>query len=192
MGPLFVILIWLFLAGMFSAFWVGAFLLFNSGRRRKSRIATWTGGVLLVCITLPVIAAVGLVANSYARRNNPRLHYADIFHERPTTDVKDLRNESSSLADSEHTFMRFKTSPETFHRIVPKHMKKIGYRDYQKERPGDNLVVPSWWRSPTENTTEIYLFVPDWGSGRRFASESELLTYDAATKTVMYFFIGID
>jgi len=192
MGPLFVILIWLFLASIFLAFWTGAFLLFISGRRRKSRIATWLGGILLVFITLPAIALVGLVANSYARRNNPKLHYADIFHERPGSDIKNLRNESSSFADSEHTFMRFEANPETFHRIVPKHLKKVSFADYRKEMPGNNLDPPSWWAPPTENTSEIYLFVPDLGSGKRFGSESELLTYDTATKTAMYCFLGID
>jgi hypothetical protein len=192
MGPLFVILIWIFLAGILFAFWIGAFLLFVSGRRRKSRMRTCISGILLVCITLPVIALVALIANSYARRNNPQLHYADIFHERPTADVEYLRNESSSFADSEHTFMCFKASPETFHRIVPKHLKKVSFADYQKEMPGNDLDRPSWWAPPTESTSEIYLFVPSWGSGRRFAAESELLTYDTTTKTAMYFFLGID
>ena len=192
MGPLFVILIWLFLAGVFSIFWIGAFLLFIFGRRRKSRIATWLGGILLICVTLPAIALVGLVANSITRRSTPKLLYAYTFDERPSSDVAHLRTESSSFADSEHTFIRFEANPDTFHRIVPKHMKKVSYSDYQKEIPGNNLDAPSWWSPPTKDTSEIYLFVPDWGSGRRFASESELLTYDVATKTVMYFFLGLD
>ncbi|HEV2045093.1 MAG TPA: hypothetical protein VGQ95_00675 [Chthoniobacterales bacterium] len=192
MGPLFVILIWFFLAAMFSAFWTGAFLLFISGRRRKSRVATCLGGLLLVCITLPAIAVVGLVANSYARRSNPRLLYTDIFHERPSADIEHLRSKSYSFADEEHTFMRFEASPESFHHIVPKHMKKVSYSEYQKEMPGNNLDRPSWWNPPTQKTSEIYLFVPDWGSGHHFASESELLTYDVETKTALYFFLGID
>jgi hypothetical protein len=191
-GPLFVILIWLFLVSVFAVFWIGAFVLFLFGRRRNSRVATWIGGILLVCITIPAVVVVGFVANGFMRRSNPKLLYADTFHERPSADVIHLRSESSSFADSSHTFMRFEASPETFHRIVPKHMKKITYSDYRKEMPGNNLNPPSWWAPPTENTSEIYLSTPEWGSGSHFASESELLSYDAGSKTVMYFFLGID
>jgi hypothetical protein len=89
-------------------------------------------------------------------------------------------------------FLPFKAAPETMHRIVPKELKKVSYKDYNREMPGNSLVPPSWWKPPNESTSEIYLLATDFGAGRHFATETTLMTYDAETKTVMYFFLGID
>lgn len=88
--------------------------------------------------------------------------------------------------------MRFEASAETFHRILPKEMEKVTFADYRKRMPGNSLSAPRWWAAPRDDTGEIYLRVPDWGTGHRFASESELMTYDPGSKTAMYFYLGID
>jgi hypothetical protein len=71
-------------------------------------------------------------------------------------------------------------------------MQKVSYSDYKRKMPGNNLDPPSWWQPPTASTSEIYLRVPEYGHGDHFASETTLMSYDAPTKTALYFYLGID
>ena len=88
--------------------------------------------------------------------------------------------------------MRFEANPETFHRILPKKMEKISYSDYKEKVHVLDLDPPSWWSPPTEATSEIYFRSPGFREGPRFASETTLMTHDAANRTVTYFYLGID
>ena len=192
MGPGCVILVWLIVAAVGGGIWLGCVLLFLIGKLRKSRLIMWLGGVPLALVTIVVVGLVGLLGVAMVRAMNPSYVYEDTFHERPSPDVRHLKSSVWSFADEGHVFMRFEASPETFHRIVPRKMKKVSYSDYKKTMPGSNLKPPAWWSPPTEATSEIYISVPDFGHGGQFASETRLMTYDAATGTAMYFYIGID
>jgi hypothetical protein len=127
------------------------------------------------------LGIAGLIGYGILRASNPRYVYEDTFRERPSGDVVGIRSKTFSFADEGHVFMSFKGSPETVHRVVPKELKKVSYAEYCREMPGNNS---------NEKTTEIYLLVSDLGAGRRFASESTLMTYDTETKTVMYSSLG--
>jgi hypothetical protein len=152
----------------------------------------WLGGVPLIAITGIALLVGGIVGFVMIRSTNPRYVYRDAFHEPPSPDVRHIRSKVWAFADEGEAFMRFEASPETFRRIVPKEMQKVSYPEYRKKMPSNNLKPPAWWLPPTEQTSEIYIAVPDYGNGRRFASETTLLTYDAPTQTAMYFYLGID
>ena len=192
MGPGCVIVVWLAVAAVVGNIWLACLLIFLFGRRRKSRLLVWLGGIPLIGITGIALLAGGVVGFAMIRSTNPRYVYRDTFHEPPSSDVRHIRSKVWSFADEGEVFMRFEASPETFRRIVPEKMEKVSYPDYKKKMPGNNLKPPAWWSPPTEQTSEIYIAVPDFGHGERFASETKLLTYDATTETVLYFYLGID
>lgn len=172
--------------------WLGCFLAFLFGKRRKSRLIMWLSGIPLVTISALGVAVIGLVAFGALRSMNPRYVYQDTFHEKPSADVQHLRSHVWSFADEGEVFIRFEASPETVRRILPKAMQRVSYADYKKKMPGNNLHPPSWWQPPTATTSEIYLRTPDYGHGDHFASETTLMTYDAPRKTALYFSLGID
>ena len=192
MGPGFVILIWLFIAGVFGSFWIAALVIFLIGRRKRSRLMMWSGGIPVVCLTTMALGIAGLFGYGIIRVTNPRYVYKDSFGEPPSTDVSRIRSKVYSFADEAHVFLTFKATPETVHRIVPKTLRRVSYGEYGRKMPGNNLVPPSWWKAPNESTSEIYLLATDFGEGKRFATETILVSYDNETKTVMYFYLGID
>ncbi len=187
-----VIVIWFVAAVVLGSIWLGCLLIFLFGRSRKSRLLAWLGGVPLVAITLAGIAIAGVVGFGIVRSMSPRYVYRDTFHESPTADVRHLRSKVWSFADEGHVFMRFEVSPETFRRIMPDDLQKVSYAEYRKRMPSSNIQPPSWWSPPTETTSDIYIGFPEFGLGKRFASETTLLTYDASSQTAMYFYLGID
>jgi hypothetical protein len=191
-GPGFVIIIWLIIAAFVGSIWLACLVAFIIGKLRKSRLLMWLGGIPLVLITVLVVGVVGLVGFGIMRATNPRYVYQDTFHEKPSSDVRHLKSRVWSFADEADVFMRFEASVATFHRILPPNMEKVSYADYKKRMPGNNLEPPPWWSPPTEATSGIYIRVPKWGHGERFASESTLISYDMANNTVMYFYLGID
>ncbi len=192
MGPLCVILFWLLIASIFGIFWVPALVVFIIGKRRRSKLLMWLGGTPMVFLTAIAVAIVGLIGFGIIRATNPRYVFKDTFGEPPSGDVTEIKSKVYGFADEAYVFLTFKAAPETVHRIIPKDLKKLAYEQYEREMPGTNITPPSWWRRPTATTSEIYLFSPNFGDGKRFASETTLMTYDQNTQTVMYFYIGID
>ena len=192
MGPGFVIIIWLIIAAFVGTIWLAFLILFLVGVFRKSRDLMWIGGLPVTLITIAALGIACLVGFGILRAMNPRYVYRDAFHQSPSPDVRHLRSKVWSFADEANVFMRFEASPETFRRIVPRDMEKVSYADYKKKMPGNNIKPPTWWSPPTETTSEIYIRVPEWGHGERFASEDTLITYDSSNNTVMYFYLGID
>lgn len=145
-------------------------------------------------VIMPVVfgAFASLVIFGAVRGTIPRYVYQDAFGERPSADVRHLWSRNWHFADEGHVFMRFEATGETFHRIASKRMQKVSFKEFEAKVPDNHISPPRWWVRPTESTGEIYLRAPEWGHGLQFASESEFMTYDPATNTVMYFFLGID
>ena len=185
-------MLWLCAAVVLGLGWLAFLLGFIAARRKRWRAVGWLLAVPVALIPLLVVGLAGLVAFNAVRASIPRYVYEDTFREPPSADVRNIKSKGWGFADSAHLFLRFQASPETFRRIVPKEMQKVTFAEYQKRMPGSNVSAPDWWAPPTENTPEIFLRLPDWGNGQSFASESELMTYDPATQTAMYFFVGID
>lgn len=192
MGAGCVIVLWAIVAGILATIWLFCFAAFVAARWKKWKVASWIAAVPV--ILLPVLVAVfaGLVVFGVMRSSIPRYVYADTFNEAPTPDVRNIQSDTWAFADSAHVFLRFEANRETFDRIVPEDMTKVSFREYQSRNYADNLQRPGWWSDPTADTDEIFIGNPGWGSGRQFAGETALLTYDKETGTVMYFFLGID
>jgi hypothetical protein len=184
--------VWGCAAVVLGVVWLASILGFIAARRRKWRAVSWVMAVPVALMPLVGLGLVGLIGFAMIRGSIPRYVYEDTFRQPPSADVRNIKSKNWGFADSAHVFMRFETSPDTFRRIVPEEMQKVTFAEYQRRMPGSNVSAPEWWAPPTERTSEIFLRVPEWGSGRRFASESELLTYDPSTQTVMYSFLGID
>ncbi|MHB1326215.1 MAG: hypothetical protein ACYDGS_09745 [Thermoleophilia bacterium] len=192
MGPLFVILGYLIVTAIFAVFWIASLLTFIIGRIKKVRWLTWLGGIPLISLTLIGVLVIGLIGYSFIRSQNPCYVYEDTFQEDPSTDVTEIQSNSWSFADEGHVYLRFRASDETFQRILPKQLERVSYKQY-KRRMSDGLSYPDWWILPTETTSEIYYLHDSWfGGGKRFASETTLMTYDASTSTIEYYFMGID
>lgn len=134
-----------------------------------------------------------MVGYSFIRSQIPRFVYEDTFNEAPSADVSEIQSDSWSFADEGHVYLRFHASDQTFHRILPKQLTKASYEQYRRQMPISNLSLPNWWIPPAETTSEIYL-LRDYGSvsGKGFASETTLMTYDHGTSTVEYYYLGID
>jgi len=192
MGPGFVILFWLLIAGVFGIFWMAGLVIFLIGKSKRSRLMMWLGGIPVASLTMIALAIAGLIGFGIIRATNPRYVYKDAFGERPSADVTTIRSKVYSFADEAHVFLTFRAAPETIHRIVPKYLKKVRYDEYCREMSGNNLTPPPWWKPPDQSTNEIYLLSTDFGQGKRFATETTVMTYDHQTKTAMYFYLGID
>ncbi|MHB1465324.1 MAG: hypothetical protein ACYCXU_09485 [Thermoleophilia bacterium] len=193
MGPLFVILFDLIAAAIFGAFWLTALIIFIIGRRKKVRPMTWLGGIPLIGLTLIAFTVIGLIGYSFVRSQNPQSVYEDTFQEPPSADVTEIQSDSWSFADSGHVYLRFQASDQTFQHILPKQLVRVSYEQYMRRMPGTNLSPPEWWIQPSETTSEIYLLNDSGsGGGKRFATETTLMTYDERTTTVEYFYMGID
>lgn len=153
----------------------------------------WLGGVPLLAISALGLALAGLVGFEVLRSTIPRYVYQDTFHEKPSADVEHLQSRVWSFADEGEVFLRFQAGPETVHRVVPRMMQRVSYPDYCRRMPPRHIKPPAWWQPPTEATSEIYLSLPERGrEGDQFGFETRLMTYNVATKTAMYFSLGID
>lgn len=193
MGPGFVILFWLIVAGVLGVIWLISLVIFLVGWWKKSRVLSWVGGVPLCGLTLIATLVASLVLIGFVRSSNPKSVYEDTFHEAPTPDVVGIQSDTWSFADSGHAYLRFQAGHQTFQRIRPKDLPRITYEQYRERMPvllGDSQ--PSWWIPPTESTTEIYLLEATSGQGKSFSSETTMMSYDTNTSTAFYYFLGID
>ena len=193
MGPGLVILFWLILAGIFGAFWLTSLVLFLIGWRKKKPWLKWLGLVPLAGLTR--IASLGMCffAVVTLRAITPRYVFADTFGQKPSTDVTNIKSKVWSFADEADVHLQFQASTETFRRLLPKDLRRVTLEEYNSQMPIiSGHTWPSWWRPVGESTTEIYLLNTGFGKGKKFASETTLMTYDANTRVVQYFYIGID
>lgn len=191
MGGGFVLLFWMILLGAFCAAWMATFGVYCLGRDKGSKALQLLGGVPLIVLTLIGIGVVGFVAYVWIRSSTPSFVYESCFHEPPTDDVTNLRSSYWSFADSKQVFLTFQAKPETFRRILPQNLRRMEFSDYRERMPLTGHQTPSWWRSPTE-TSEIYFADSTKGLSGTFYEETTLVTFEATTGTVMYFFVGID
>jgi hypothetical protein len=79
MGPLFVILFWLVVAGVFGVFWIIALTLCIIGKPKHSRLMIWLGGIPLAILTAIAFGILGLTGYGIIRATNPRYIYQDAF-----------------------------------------------------------------------------------------------------------------
>ena len=193
MGPAFVIIFWLILAGVFCALWMGSFLLFKTGRHRKSFAMTGIGAVVLTMLTVAAVALAGLIFTGFIRSCIPSYVFKDEFHVKPPNDISDIKSSTWSFADSGHTFLRFKASREALSRLLTNHVQMIYYAEFKEKADNwmDDESPPSWWVNPT-NGAEIYSIGPQHSEGGTHSGEFVVLIYDASTGTAEYYSSWVD
>ena len=194
MGPAFVILFWAILAGIFGFFWLVSLFLFVIGWRKKKNWLKWLGLIPLVGLTVVALIITVVISIGIVRGITPKYVYTDTFGERPSHDVTNIKSKVWSFADEADVHIQFQTSPETFHRLIPKDLERVTFEKYKEKMPtiAGEESAPKWWLPVTQSTSEIYLLSTEFGKGKRFATETILMTYDAPTRTAQYYYIGID
>jgi hypothetical protein len=190
MRPAFVILIWLVLAGIFGFFWVVSLVVFLIGRWKKKRWLKWMGLVPLTGLTIIALLAGTFFAIGITRAITPKYVFTDYLGEKPGGDVGNIRSKVWSFADSTTVHLQFQSSPETFHRLLPKELKRAAFQEYEYYFHVED-EWPDWWRPINGFNSEVY-FINTSRNGKRRASETILMTYDSRTKIVQYFYLGID
>jgi hypothetical protein len=193
MGPGIVILFWGVIAGVGAFVWLGGLVLLIIGRKRKSRFLQWVGGAPFVLITIVSVITAATFSYFLVRASVPSYVYEDTFHQKPPSDVKEIKSNTWSFADSAHVYLKFRTTYKTFKDTLPKNLARVSYSEYQEKMTVlADESTPPWWNSPNERTSEIYILSTDFGKGKTFASETILMTYDAETQTAEYYYLGID
>ena len=192
MGPLFVIVFWLILAGIFGILWIGSLIAFLVGRRKKKRLLKWLGFVHLTGLTLLALLIAGLFAVRAVRAITPEYVFADSLGEKPSADVVNIRSKVWSFADSAEVYLQFQASPETFHRLMPKGLTRLGTGKYNNDMGGVDRDWPDWWRSMDPAISEIYVLETNFGEGKKFATERILMMYDPQRRVVQYHYLGVD
>jgi len=193
MGPGFVILFWLILAGIFGVIWVGSLVLFLVGRWKRKAWLKWLGLIPLVGLTLFAFIAGSVLAVGIVHATTPKYVFFDTFGEKPTADITNIKSKVWSFADEADVHLQFQASPATFNHLLPKDLKQVTLEEYKTKMPDiGGHEWPAWWRPVDESDSEIYLLNTEFGKGKKFATETTLITYDAKSKVVQYFYMGID
>jgi hypothetical protein len=182
---------WLFLAAICGLFWLLFLALFVSGRRKKSRSLMWLGGVPLVISSGIATFCIGTMVYGLNSVSQPANVYELSFGSQPPADVKNLQSSYYSFADTGTTFLKFNASPSTIRTLTAQKWVRLTGQELQDERFSNFLseATPSWWAPRKSKSTSVYTARNRFGG---FAGESEVLTYDAATKQAHYAFIGVD
>jgi hypothetical protein len=192
LGPGFVLAIWMLFALFCGVVWIAMVVAFIAGVRRRIRWLRWLSGYFVVGIPVAGIVIGGLNAYFLICSRNPTWVYTKTFHERPSSDVSDLRSELFWFADTGHVRLRFHAHRSTFDRILPKDMRLASDAEARMDTScGFSREDREAWNGVLGSQAEA--FVPSPGSLRRgFASERTSMYYDPESSTVVYCFTGID
>jgi len=183
------------LAGAFIVLCLGAYLLFQRGKKSNSRTMTFFGGCSLVMLFLVGFSLLGVILIGSFRIINPKVIFDRSFGFKPTKDVVELKSSYWYFADTGMTYLKFKASPQTVKRIVDRGLiqtDQIYFRSLLNS--GLAQSSPSWW-APTTGASVKFFYIerkPATRDQQDFASETEILSYDEKTSTVYYCFNGID
>ena len=195
MSASFVILFWLFFVGIYGLFWLLFLLLFLSGRRNKSRARSCMGGVPFALSSGFALWCLGLVAHGLWSSSRPANVYKITFGVAPSADVTDIRSKYYYFADTGTTFLKFKASPSTIDKLTAKGWTRLKYQEQLEAHASDDANTPAdddtpnWFKPDLTESTVTYVSEHRIGD---FASESETLTYNPATRLAYYDFVGID
>jgi hypothetical protein len=92
MGGGVVLLFWLFVAAIYGIFWLLFLALFISGRRKKSPVLTWLGGIPLFCSTSFALLCAGTMVYGLVSVSKPANVYETSFGSQPPADVTNLQS----------------------------------------------------------------------------------------------------
>ncbi len=192
MGPGFVLIFWLFIAGVFALIWAAAVGLFILSWVKKWRVVKWLSGLAAGGLTAIGLLIVGLFTYGIIRSMNPSAVFEGTFHRAPASNVRNLQSKVFWFADTGSTYLRFETDAETFRSLVPPDLPPVTHREYLEKRWHSTDPGPDWWTYDFPASAEIYLKATEFGEGKQFASEMTLMVYVAEQRLAYYHFIGID
>jgi len=198
MGPGFVILVWLILAGIYGALVLVFLGLWLYGKKKNWRWLKWLAGIPAMGMTLAAVSGVSLLIYGVIDGCHPSSVFRNTFGTAPSAQISELKSDLYWFADTGSVYLRFKTIPEEFQRLIPEGLAKAT----QKEISDLSLFYqdgsPSWWNCQV-NAHWIYYLREDHRHGSKdgpskkgFYSETEIFAYDPETQTAYYHFSGID
>ena len=191
MGAGIVLFVWLFVAAIGVACWLGALAIFVVGRRRQSRALIWAGGGSLALGSLIGVGIVGMAIYGFIWNSRPANVYQLSFGSAPSSDVIELQSKNFAFGDSGTTYLKFKAAPATIQKLTAKSWSVVKSADWQAQDL-DNFLddgAPDWWKPTKTGATQMYVTDNRFGN---FAGENEVLVYDSATRQTHYAFVGID
>ena len=196
MGPGFVILIWLILAGIYGCIFLAFAGIWFWGRKKSITWLKWLGKVPAIGMAVAALFIIAVVPWGIVRSMNPRWVFKETFDTAPPAAVSKIQSSFYSFADGGDVYLRFQTSNEEFQELVSTNLVKKTAEEMKRDTPdvsdGD---LPKWWD---------YEIQPDWiyylrvyssheESGRKgFFWETDYFDYNPKTQIAYYRFIGID
>ena len=192
MGPGFVLLFWLVIAGIFAAIWVGCLVLFFVARKKEWKLIKWLTALACGGIALLGLLVAGVFGYGMIRSSIPRYVFEDTFKTKLPVSVVDIKSKVWWFADEGSVYLCFSAEHDVFEKLIPPNIPKLTREEFTKKGWSENTPVMTWWTPITSDTSEIYSLSTEFGKGKEFASESTLMTYDPKRKLVYYHFLGID
>ena len=193
MGPGFVIFLWLILAGIYGSIVVALTGLWWLGKRKNWVWLKWLAGLPAAgTVFLGIMAILFFSHKTTTVENHPADVFQTIFQTAPSNLIHDLKCDRSSFFDFYSVYLRFKTTPDEFHRLIPGGLENTAPDKFVV--PSENNV-PSWWAMHVNSTCICHLR-DERGQEKPckngFSRETEYFAYDPQTQTAYYHFIGID
>jgi len=91
MGPGFVVIFWLFIAGIFAVIWAATVGVFILSWAKKWRVLKWLSGIAAGGLTTVGLLTVGLFAYGIIRSMDPNAVFEDTFRGEPGSNVPEER-----------------------------------------------------------------------------------------------------
>lgn len=201
MGPGFVIIFWLFLAGIYGVIFLLFAGLWFLGHKKKRRWLKWLAGVPAVSMIALAVFVVAVIAWGIIDSMNPRSVFKDEFGIPPPASVSEIQSSYFQFADGGNVYLRFKISEEEFKKLVPVHLQQKTAEEMKSETPGESgSDLPTWWAYRIDSEWIYYLRifssykekVLGQSGPKGFAWETEFFAYDPKTHFAYYHFVGID
>ncbi|MBW3635520.1 MAG: hypothetical protein KY445_03510 [Armatimonadetes bacterium] len=169
--------------------WLVSLVVFVLGRKRKSSLWSWLGGVPLGLFSVLALAVVGSILYGTYWNSNPANIYRLAFEKEPAPDVTVLQSYNYAFADTGITFLKFKAAPQTIAQLTKSPWRLIPRKDRADALGNIPEEKPTWWNPKISVETQVYLCS---NRQKSFASENEILIYDPISRQTHYSFIGID
>jgi hypothetical protein len=202
MGPAFVILFWLLIAGIYVVIFLALAGLCLVSSKKKWRIFKWLTGALASAMIVVAIIVVTLLAWGIIRASNPTYLFKDTFLVAPPASVSEIKSSCYWFADTGSIYLRFKTSEDDFKKLIPAHLQKKSLEDFKNNIPVElDGNLPLWWDFSQEagwvyysrtyriNENNLKNIQP---GEKGFFNETEYYAFNPKTGIAYYHFIGID
>ena len=174
----------------FGALWAGSLILCFKGKRRSSPVMFLSGATFLTLLTSFGIWFVFFFAPDYLKSSTPQEMYEAAFDFAPSPDVSDIKSGEYGFADNSQTYLRFRASAPTIHKIVSLGFIPTTRAKAQSQGLTSGSNVPAWWKPFDTKSTRFYIVS---NRLKRFTTyEVELLCYDSQTRIAWYQYVGLD